>query len=156
MDLPVAPPAFDATTGPRAHRRADLGADVGVGCALLLLELIALAGIFWLWFLTGFELDPAETADAAPLWPYLSAVGAVGVVAIVATAIAARAGAVVTVVVQAVVVVLTAVIVFGGATAQSHQDLLCRDTPAAADCRHNGQNGHNDQSDQSGQNGWTE
>ncbi|MGV9357565.1 DUF6234 family protein [Streptomyces misionensis] len=135
MDLPVAPPAFDATTGPGAHRRADLGADIGVGCALLLLELIALAGIFWLWFLTGFGLDPAETATAAPLWPCLAAVGGVGVLAVVATAIAARAGALVTVVTQAVVVVLTAVVVFGGATAQSHQDRLCRDTPSAAGCR---------------------
>ncbi|MGM9334774.1 DUF6234 family protein [Streptomyces murinus] len=61
MDLPVAPPAFDATTGPRQRSRADLGADIGAGCGLVFLELIALAVIFWLWFLSGFNLDPART-----------------------------------------------------------------------------------------------
>ena len=138
MDLPVAPPAFDATTGPGPHRRADLGADIGAGCALVILELIALAVIFWLWFLTGFNLDPARTVRAAPLWNYLAAVGGVGVLAVVAAAVAAWARAVVTVVTQVVVVVLTGVIVFGGAAAQSHEDRRCRDLPTASGCAGDG------------------
>ncbi|MEV0469766.1 hypothetical protein AB0I50_07065, partial [Streptomyces prunicolor] len=43
MDLPVAPPAFDATTGSRQRRRVDRGADIAAGGGLVLLELIALA-----------------------------------------------------------------------------------------------------------------
>ncbi|MGW4887836.1 DUF6234 family protein [Streptomyces murinus] len=73
MDLPVAPPAFDATTGPRQRSRADLGADIGAGCGLVFLELIALAVIFWLWFLAGFDLDPARTVTTDSLWGYVAA-----------------------------------------------------------------------------------
>lgn len=45
MDLPVAPPAFDAT-GP--HRRAGLGADIGAGRGLVFLEPAALAVVLGL------------------------------------------------------------------------------------------------------------
>ncbi|TGZ16958.1 hypothetical protein DV517_19310 [Streptomyces sp. S816] len=130
MDLPVAPPAFDATTGPRQRGRADLGADIGAGCGLVFLELI-----FWLWFLSGFNLDPGRTVTADSLWSYLAAAGGVGVLAVVAAAIAARAGAVVTVVSQALMAALICVIVFGGAATQLHQDKLCRDTPSATGCK---------------------
>lgn len=135
MDLPVAPPAFDATTGPGQRRRADRGADIGAGCGLVFLELVALSVIFGLWFRSGFTLDPAETVTTDSLWNYLAAAGGVGVLAIAAAAIAARAGALVTVGTQAVMAALICVIVFGGATAQSHQDRLCRDTPSAAGCK---------------------
>ncbi|MCX3063202.1 DUF6234 family protein [Streptomyces beihaiensis] len=134
MNLPVAPRAYDATTDPRRRTRADRGADIGAGCGLVFLELIALAVIFWLWFLSGFNLDPARTVMPDSLWKYLAAAGGVGVLAIVAAAIAARAGAVVTVVAQVVMAVVILVVVFGGATLQSHQDQLCRDVPSAADC----------------------
>ncbi|MFI1368928.1 DUF6234 family protein [Streptomyces griseochromogenes] len=134
MDLPVAPPAFDATTGPRPRHRADLGADIGAGCGLVFLELITLVSIFGLWFLSGFNLDPAKTVHADSLWGYLVAAGGVGVFAIAASAIAARAGAVVTVVSQGIMATLILLIVFGGATAQSHQDRSCRDMPSAAGC----------------------
>ncbi|MFH8444785.1 DUF6234 family protein [Streptomyces sp. NPDC018026] len=134
MDLPVAPPAFDATTGTGRRRRADLGADIGAGCGLVLLELIALAVIFGLWFLSGFDFDPAESAAPDPLGNYLAAVGGVGVLAGVAAAVAARAGAVVTVVGQAVMVGLVCVVVFGGVALQSHQEQRCRDMPSAVGC----------------------
>ncbi|ANP51732.1 hypothetical protein J2Z21_009443 [Streptomyces griseochromogenes] len=134
MDLPVAPPAFDATTGPRPRHRADLGADIGAGCGLVFLELITLMSVFGLWFLSGFNLDPAKTVHADSLWGYLVAAGGVGVFAIAASAIAARAGAVVTVVSQGIMATLILLIVFGGATAQSHQDRSCRDMPSAAGC----------------------
>ncbi|MFY4720247.1 DUF6234 family protein [Streptomyces sp. LaBMicrA B280] len=134
MDLPVAPPAFDATTGPRQRSRADLGADIGAGCGLVFLELIALVVIFWLWFLSGFNLDPGRTVTSDSLWGYLAAAGGVGVLAVVAAAIAARAGAVVTVVTQVVMATLTCVIVLGGAATQSHQDQRCRDIPSATGC----------------------
>ncbi len=141
MDLPVAPPAFDATTGSGRRRRADLGADIGAGCGLVVLELIALAVIFGLWFLSGLSLDPAESVPPDPLWNYLAAVGGVGVLAGVAAAVAARAGAVVTVAGQAVVVGLVCVVVFGGVALQSHQDERCRDVPAATGCTGSGQGG---------------
>ncbi|MFH7337114.1 DUF6234 family protein [Streptomyces hygroscopicus] len=134
MDLPVAPPAFDATTGPGRRPRADPGADIGAGCGLLLLESLALVVVLGLWFLSGFDLDPAGTPAADPLWKYLVAVGGVGVLAVVAAVVAARAGAVVTVVTQTVMAVLACVVIFGGAAAQSHQDQLCRDRPAASGC----------------------
>lgn len=78
MDLPVAPPAFDATTGSGRRRRADLGADIGAGCGLVVLELIALVVVLGLWFLSGFDLDPAESAAPDPCgttWPPSAASG---------------------------------------------------------------------------------
>ncbi|MFF7370420.1 hypothetical protein [Streptomyces tricolor] len=45
MELPTAPPAFDATAGPGPRRRADRGADIGAGCGLVLLESVALVVI---------------------------------------------------------------------------------------------------------------
>ncbi|MFI1166866.1 DUF6234 family protein [Streptomyces sp. NPDC020801] len=134
MNLPVAPPAFDATDGPEQPRRADRGADIGAGCGLVFLELIALVVIFGLWFLSGFNLDPAKTVEADSLWAYLAGAGAVGALTVVAAAIAARAGAVVTVVGQGVMAALICVLLFGGAAVQSHEDAVCRDTPSAPGC----------------------
>jgi uncharacterized membrane protein len=135
MNLPTAPPAFDATTGPRRRDRADLGADIGIGCGLVLLELITLAVIFGLWFLSGFNLDAAKTVTADSLWNYLAATGVVGLLAIAASAVAARARAFVTVVTQAIMAALICIIVFGGYAAQSHQDQKCHDIPSAAGCK---------------------
>ncbi|MFF8989549.1 DUF6234 family protein [Streptomyces sp. NPDC014983] len=134
MDLPAAPPAFDATTGSGRRPRADPGADIGAGCGLLFLESSALVVVLGLWCLSGFDLDPAGAVTADPLWKYLAAVGGVAVLAVVAAVIAARAGAVVTVVTQTVMAVLTCVVIFGGAAVQSHQEQLCRDLPAASGC----------------------
>ncbi|WP_225808148.1 DUF6234 family protein [Streptomyces spinosus] len=136
MDLPVAPPAFDATTGPGPRRRADRGADVGAGCGLVFLELVALVVIFGLWALSGWTFDTAETVTTDPLWNYLAAAGGVGVLALVAGLVAARAGAVVTVAGQAVMAVLVCLLVLGGAAAQSHEDQVCRDLPTASGCPH--------------------
>ncbi|MFI1754715.1 DUF6234 family protein [Streptomyces sp. NPDC020571] len=140
MELPVAPPAFDATVGTARRSRADLGADIGAGCGLVLLELLALAVILGLWFLSGFNLDPAESVPPDPLGNYLAAVGGVGVLAGAAAAVAARVRAVVTVVGQAVMVGLVCVVVFGGVALQSHQDQRCRDLPSAAGCTGSGRN----------------
>ncbi|MEU6064668.1 MULTISPECIES: DUF6234 family protein [Streptomyces] len=134
MNLPIAPPAFDATTGPQPRHRADRGSDIGAGCGLVFLELIALGVIFGLWFQSGFNLDPGKTVPFDSLWGYLAAAGGVGVLAVVAVAIAARAGATVTVVTQGIMAALICAILIGGATVQSHQDKLCRDFPAASGC----------------------
>ncbi|GAA5043840.1 DUF6234 family protein [Streptomyces sp. SID10815] len=131
MNLPTAPPAFDATTGPRRQDRADLGADIGIGCALVFLEILALAVVFGLWFLSGFNLDPATTVRADSLWGYLAAVGGVGALAVVATAIAARARAYVTVASQSVVAAVVSLALFGGYVAQSHEDAHCETAPNA-------------------------
>ncbi|WP_329253119.1 DUF6234 family protein [Streptomyces sp. NBC_01478] len=138
MDLPVAPPAFDATTGSRQRRRVDRSADIAAGCGLVLLELIALAAIFGLWFLSGFDLDSDKTPTTDPLWGYLVAAGGVGVLAIAAAVTAAWVDAVVTVVIQAVMAVLILMIFLGGGEVQSHQDQLCHDVPSAASCKDSG------------------
>ncbi|MFF8590749.1 DUF6234 family protein [Streptomyces sp. NPDC015220] len=141
MNLPIAAPAFDATAGRKRYDRADLGADIGAGCGLALLELIALAVIFGRWFLSGFNLDPAETVEADSLWGYLVAAAAVGALTIVAALIAARTGALVTVVSQGIMALLIAVLVLGGYMAQTHEDErdrtdvhACRDAPSALLC----------------------
>ncbi|MBW1596630.1 DUF6234 family protein [Streptomyces sp. JJ38] len=138
MDLPVAPPAFDATTGPRRRRRAELAADVGAGCGLVFLELVALVAIFGLWFLSGFNLDPAENVTADPLWGYLAAAGGVGVLAVVAAVVAVRSGAVVTASTQVAMATLICVIGGGGAAVQAYEDEQCRHRPEAASCQGDG------------------
>ncbi|WHM40219.1 DUF6234 family protein [Streptomyces sp. BPTC-684] len=135
MDLPKAPPAFDATTGPEERHRADRGADIGIGCGLVFVELTALVLIFGLWFLSGFTLDPVETVGTDSLWNYLAAAGGVGVLAVVAAGFAARARAIATVISQGVMAALVCTLVFGGAALQSHEDTLCRDMPSAAGCK---------------------
>ncbi|MDT0609808.1 DUF6234 family protein [Streptomyces lancefieldiae] len=135
MSLPAAPPAFDATPGPGRRRRADRGADIGAGCGLVFVESSVLVVIFGLWFLSGFRLDPAKSVTTDSLWNYLAAAGGVGVLAVVAAATAAWAGAVATVVSQAVMAALICGLVFGGVEVQSHQDQRCRDTPSAVGCR---------------------
>ncbi|MEU6370090.1 DUF6234 family protein [Streptomyces sp. NPDC046931] len=141
MNLPIGPPAFDATTGSRRRHRADTGADIGAGCGLLLLELAALVVIFGLWFLSGFNLDPARTVETDSLWSYLAAAGGVGALAVLAVVIAARAGALVTVISQGVMVALVSLIVLGGAMVQEHEDArvstggnACHAAPSAPWC----------------------
>ncbi|MFF9580840.1 DUF6234 family protein [Streptomyces achromogenes] len=135
MDLPVAPPAFDATGDPGPRRHAGLGAGIGAGCGLVFLEPAALVVVFGLWWLSAFNLDQARTVTADPLWNHLIAAGAVGAVALVAAVIAARAGAVVTVAPQGLVAALVCLIVVGGSAAQPHEDQRCRETPTAPRCR---------------------
>ncbi|WP_171166665.1 DUF6234 family protein [Streptomyces sp. I05A-00742] len=136
MSLPVAPPVADTADGSRRHHRANLGADIGAGCGLVFLELIALVVIFGLWWLSWFNLDPESTVEGDPLWGYLIAAGGVGVLSVVAAGIAARARAMVTVVSQGVMATLICVITLGGVMAQNYEDTraACRDTPSAPAC----------------------
>ncbi|AOR36417.1 hypothetical protein BFF78_39950 [Streptomyces fodineus] len=140
MNLPVAPPAFDATNGPRRHDRADTGADIGAGCGLVFLELTVLVADFGLWFLSGFNLDAAKTVKADSLWGYLVAAAGVAAFALVAALVAARARAIVTVVSQLVMAVVITAVVAAGALAQSHDDASrdagrsCHTLPAAPRC----------------------
>ncbi len=127
MNLPVAPPAFDATRGPRRRDRADTGADIGAGCGLVLLELTALVVDFGLWFLSGVTLDPVEIIEADPLWGYLTAAAGVAAFTLVAALVAARARAVVTVVGQLVMAVLITVVICAGVLAQAHDDSAADD-----------------------------
>lgn len=127
MNLPIAPPAFDATTGPKQRHRADPGADIGAACGLVVLELLALGLTFGLWFLSGINLDEGKTAHVDSLWGYLAVAGGVGAVTVVAAAVAARLGAVVTVISQVVMAVLVCACVFGGAAMQSRDDARCGD-----------------------------
>ncbi|MEV5876420.1 DUF6234 family protein [Streptomyces sp. NPDC052101] len=122
MDLPVAPPAFDATSGPQRRDRADTGADIGAGCGLVFLELAVLVADFGLWFLSGFNLDTAKSVKTDSLWGYLTAAAGVGAFALVAALVAARARAIVTVVSQVVMTVVITLVVSAGALAQAHED----------------------------------
>ncbi|WP_369386965.1 DUF6234 family protein [Streptomyces sp. CG1] len=141
MNLPVAPPAFDATSGPRRHDRADTGADIGAGCGLVFLELAVLAADFGLWFLSGFNLDTAKTVTYDSPWGYLTAAAAVAAFALVAALVAARARAVVTVVGQVVMAVLITLVVSAAALGQAPEDgsagnggHSCHAVPAGSRC----------------------
>ncbi|MEU0522189.1 DUF6234 family protein [Streptomyces niveus] len=142
-DLPIAPPAFDSSD-PSVKPPVERGADVGVSCGLVLLELIALAVIVVLWpFLDHFNLDPATNVEPRSLWRYLPALGAVGVLAFAAAVIASRARATVTAVSQGAMAVLIAFAFFAGAALQSHQDEKERPVPAPTGpvgCRSGGDN----------------
>ncbi|MYX27287.1 hypothetical protein GTY75_11585 [Streptomyces sp. SID8381] len=132
MNLPIAPPAFDTTTEYGRHARADRGADIGAGCCLTLLELIALLAVFWFWFLSVISDGPGKTPETESLWGYPAVViGVVGALAVVAALIAARVRAVVTFVSQSVMAVLVCVVLFGGYTAQSQEDAHCDTAPSA-------------------------
>ncbi|MEU4929969.1 DUF6234 family protein [Streptomyces yokosukanensis] len=122
MNLPVAPPAFDATGGPRRRDRADTGADIGAGCGLVFLELTVLVVDFGLWFLSGISLDTAEPARTDSLWGYLTAAAGVAAFAFAAALVAARARAVVTVLSQVVTAALVTLVISAGALAQAHED----------------------------------
>ncbi|MET9552181.1 DUF6234 family protein [Streptomyces sp. NPDC006645] len=139
-DLPVAPPAVDASVKSRVER----GPDVGISCALVFLELVAVAVIVVVWpFLDHFDLDPASDIGTVSLWRYLPALGGVAVVAFVAAVLAGRARATVTVVSQGVTALLVALAFFAGAALQSHEDERNRPVPAPTGpvgCRSGGDN----------------
>ncbi|EST19521.1 DUF6234 family protein [Streptomyces roseochromogenus] len=122
MDLPVAPPAFDAASGPRRHDRADTGADIGAGCGPVFLELTVLVADFGLWFLSWVTLDTARTVRADSPWGCLTGAAAVAAFALVAALVAARARAIVTVVSQMVMAVLITLVVPAAALGQAHED----------------------------------
>ncbi|MFE3121296.1 DUF6234 family protein [Streptomyces niveus] len=128
-NLPVAPPAFDAPVKARVQR----GPDMGASCALVFLELLALAVIVVVWpFLDHFDLDPASDTETVSLWRYLPALGGVAVVAFVATVLAGRARATVTAVSQGAMAVLVTLAFFAGAALQAHQDARDRPVEGAA------------------------
>ncbi|MEU9984223.1 DUF6234 family protein [Streptomyces sp. NPDC050856] len=143
-NLPIAPPAHDASVKPPAGR----GADVGMSCLLVFVELAALAVILIIWpFLDHFDLarDPDEPVEPVSMWRYLPAVGGVGLLALVAAVIASRARAVVTVVSQGAMAVLVTLLVFGGGTLQDRLDEhdgrpLPAPTSGVPGCRSGGSN----------------
>ncbi|MFD6993921.1 DUF6234 family protein [Streptomyces sp. NPDC059943] len=142
-DLPIAPSAFDSSDS-SVRPPVGRGADVGVSCGLVLLELIALAVIVVLWpFFDHFDLDPATSIESHSLWRYLPALGGVGVLAFVAAVIASRARATVTAVSQGAMAVLIVFAFVAGAALQSHQDEKDRPVPAPSGpvgCRSGGDN----------------
>ncbi|OEJ93476.1 DUF6234 family protein [Streptomyces thermolilacinus] len=124
---PVAP---DPAPTPR-RAKGGRGADIATSCALVVLELVALAAILLVWpFLDHFELDPQASRKPFTLWDYLPAVAVLGGLVLLAAALAARARATVTVVSQLVTGVLIAVVVFGGVALQRHEDERNRPVPA--------------------------
>ncbi|MFD3488378.1 DUF6234 family protein [Streptomyces sp. NPDC058665] len=139
-DLPVARPAFDGSVKPRTER----GPDIGASCALVFLELLAVAVIVVLWpFFDHFDLDPATSVDSISIWRYLPALGGVGLVAFAAAVIASRARAIVTAVSQGAMALLIALAFFAGVGLQAHEDARNRPVPAPTGpvgCRSGGDN----------------
>lgn len=142
-DLPIAPPVFDSS-GSSVKPPVQRGADVGVSCGLLVLELVAVAVIVVVWpFFDHFDLDPATSAESPSLWRYLPALGGLGVLAFAGAVIASRARATVTAVSQGAMAVLIVFAFFAGAASQSHQDEKDRPVPAPTGpvgCRSGGDN----------------
>ncbi|MEI5102372.1 DUF6234 family protein [Streptomyces sp. PmtG] len=118
MNLPAAPPAFDASD----RTRVDTGPDVGAAIGLVLAEVLVVAGIAAAWIATGFTFDTATAAEFDRLGGYLAAAAAVGGFAMLASGAAFRTRAPVTAWSQAVMVVLIAFGVLGGLSCQRHED----------------------------------
>ncbi|MEU3823653.1 DUF6234 family protein [Streptomyces sp. NPDC030392] len=128
---PPVPPVPPDPAVPPGPAKADRGGDIASGCALVLLELVALAAILLAWpFLDHFELDPQAPRETFSLWRYLPAVGVLGALVFLAAALAARARATVTAVSQLVMGVLIAAVLVGGAALQRHEDERSRPVPA--------------------------
>ncbi|QDQ10261.1 DUF6234 family protein [Streptomyces spectabilis] len=126
MDLPIAPPAFDAS----ARTRADTGPDVGAAVGLLVAEVLVLAGILAVWVASGLTFDPAADAEFDRLDGCLVAAACVGGLALLATAVAIRVRAPVTAWSQGFMVVVIAVAVLAGFSYQRHEDEVREPAPA--------------------------
>ncbi|MFE0648490.1 DUF6234 family protein [Streptomyces sp. NPDC059534] len=126
MDLPIAPPAFDASVRTRPGR----GADVGVAVGLMLLEGIVLLVTFGFWLLSGVSLDPGRTVSPDPLGGYLVAAGVVGALTAVAAVIAARSRAVVTAATQGFVTLVVVIGVAGGVAVERQEGRTDHPAPA--------------------------
>ncbi|MGE7388262.1 DUF6234 family protein [Streptomyces sp. NPDC004126] len=128
-----------STTTAAPERRRDLGADIAGAVGLAIVELIALAGVFMVWVLTGLDFDPTTEAEPHPVWGYLVAAG---VLAALMARVALRAsgrGAGVTAVTQGVMAMATVTAIVLGAAYQVHEDRPkqaspCRDSPSAPWC----------------------
>ncbi|GGV45356.1 DUF6234 family protein [Streptomyces spectabilis] len=126
MDLPIAPPAFDAS----ARTRADTGPDVGAAVGLLVAEVLVLAGIVAVWIASGLTFDPAADAEFDRLDGYLAASACVGGLALLATVVAIRVRAPVTAWSQGFMVVVIAAAVLAGFSYQRHEDEVRGPAPA--------------------------
>lgn len=132
MSIPpsAAPVPPDSAPPPR-RAGAGRGGDIASCCALVLLELLALAAILLVWpFFDHFELDPQAPRETFSLWRYLPAVGVLGALVFLAAALAARSRATVTAVSQLVMGVLIAAVLLGGAALQHREDEWHRPVPA--------------------------
>ncbi|MEU2182680.1 DUF6234 family protein [Streptomyces thermolilacinus] len=130
-NLPSASPVAPGSAPTPRRARAARGADIAMSCALVLLELVALAAVLLVWpFLDHFELDPQAAREPFTLWDYLPAVAVLGGLVLLAAALAARARATVTVVSQLVMGVLVAGVLFGGVALQRHEDERNSPVPA--------------------------
>ncbi|MCI3929162.1 DUF6234 family protein [Streptomyces sp. AN091965] len=137
MDLPIAPPAHDASV----RTRADTGPDVGAAVGLLVADVLVLAGILAAWIASGLTFDPAARAEFDRLDGYLVASACVGGLALLATGVAVRVRAPVTAWSQGFMAVLIAVAVLAGFSYQRHEDEVRRPAPAwtgQAGCRSGG------------------
>ncbi|WP_405981208.1 DUF6234 family protein [Streptomyces sp. NBC_00158] len=128
-----------STTTAAPTRRGDLGADIAGAVGLVVLELIALAGVFLVWVLTGLDFDPTTPAPPHPVWGYLVAAGVLAALMSWVALRASRRGAGVTAVTQGVMAMATVTAIVMGAAYQVHEDRPapaspCRDSPSAPWC----------------------
>ena len=128
--LPAAPPV-DSAAYWDARDRLHRGADAAIGCALVLLELVALAVCLVVWpVFDHFELDPKAPQLPYIFWDYAPAIATIGAVVVVAGALAAKGRATITAVSQILMGLLVAAVFAVGSAAQQHED--DRTKPASA------------------------
>ncbi|AZM88670.1 DUF6234 family protein [Streptomyces sp. W1SF4] len=128
-----------STTTAAPERRRDLGADIAGAVGLVIVELVALAGVFVVWVLTGLDLDPVTEPEPHPVWGYLVAAGVLAALMARVALRASRRGAGVTAVTQSVMAMATVTAIVMGAAYQVHEDRPaptspCRDSPSAPWC----------------------
>ncbi|MFD7017341.1 DUF6234 family protein [Streptomyces sp. NPDC059928] len=111
----------------RLHR----GADAAIGCALVLLELVALAVCVVVWpFIDHFELDPEAPQHPYVFWDYAPAIAVLGAVVVIVGVVAAKGRATITAVSQLVMALLVAAVLAVGSVAQHHEDDRAQSAPA--------------------------
>ncbi|MFE9411618.1 DUF6234 family protein [Streptomyces sp. NPDC006704] len=128
-NLPPAPPVPPSAYGDvpdRLHR----GADAAIGCALGLLELVALAVCVVVWpFIDLFELDPQAPQHPYVFWHYAPAIAVLGGVVVIVGLVAIKGGAPITAVSQLLMALLVGAVLVLGSVAQQHDDDKFRSAP---------------------------
>ncbi|WP_411106096.1 DUF6234 family protein [Streptomyces sp. cmx-4-9] len=117
-----------------------LVADTATALCLILLELLGLAAVFFVWALSGWNLDPQGDSRPDPVWGYLVPVGVLAVLMAWASLRASRRpGGGVTATTQAVMAMGTVVLILAAAYYQHREDTPpppspCLQSPSAPWC----------------------
>ncbi|MET9608947.1 DUF6234 family protein [Streptomyces sp. NPDC006512] len=122
-----------------AERPRSLPADIATAFGLILVELLALALLFVVWALSGFDLNPDNPPSTHPVWGYLVGAGVLVVLMARSGLRASRRGAGVTATTQAVMAMGTVTLIVAAAYYQVREDTPpppspCLTSPSAPWC----------------------